>query len=297
MLSPQVQALLRSLQMNTFKALQSPLAGDYQTARKGLGVEFFQLREYQQGDDIRFIDWKSSLRSNRMMVKECIEQKQQTIVLLLDISPSSWYGSAQLRFDVYQKIAAIIAYATIYHNDRIALIAFAQKVELHIKPQSGMQGIARMLDSLFSLQAAKTASTSLLDAVVFAQSNYHRHGIFILLSDCIAPDTSLALARLVSQEDAFIILLDDAQERSFSYPGLLRVKDIESEKQIDIAFAKNELAPLLKERQTAISSICTRFGGQLLRLDLASPDVAQDVTLVKILISFFLRSMTRVLSA
>lgn len=294
MLSPEVQSLLRSLQIKTFKALQSPLAGDYQTARKGIGVEFFQLREYQPGDDIRFIDWKSSLRSSRMMVKECVEQKQQTLVLLLDISRSSWYGSSHIRFELYQKIAAIISYAALYQHDRIALIAFAQGIELNISPQAGMQGVARILDRLFSIKPSMATQTDLLEAVLFAQKKYHRHGVFILLSDCIASDATSALTRLVSQENACIILLEDPQEKDFSYPGLLRVKDIESNQEVDLAFAKKELAVLLQQRRDEIAKICTRFGGQFLHLDLGSPQLASDVQLVNILIAFFLRSMTHI---
>lgn len=281
----QIEQKIRSLELLTNRALRSVLAGEYHTMQKGIGVEFYQLRDYIEGDDIRFIDWKSSLRLGKTMVRDCIEQRQQTIVILLDISASQLYGSRKPRFELYQKIAAILALAAARVGDKCAVITFTDRVHEYWSPRASSRKIGGLLEQLFNLRPLEE-TTRLMPAFLRAQHEHHNQGLFFLLSDCLAVDTSEALQSLVAQEDGVIVRLLDPLERTLSTDMTIKLEDVESGEILDLAAGDRAYAQAVEQLLTEVT--LQALAHALLDIDATSDEAQDDSMLVDQLINFFM---------
>ena len=123
-------ALIKNLELTTKKLISGPLLGDARSSLKGSGFEFHQLRDYEQGDDIRFIDWKSSARSNKMLVRQYLEDRNRTVYLVVDVSASTHYGTRSLtKSDQIKQLAAMLAFVSLHKKDSVGLILFSQENE------------------------------------------------------------------------------------------------------------------------------------------------------------------------
>src|SRR6478752_6052514 len=137
-LSPELFARIKAIQIRTQRLVTDELAGEYESAFKGRGMEFEKVREYQPGDDVRHIDWNVTARMRAPFVKEYREERELTVMLLVDVSSSGSFGSAKkLKSEVAAEIAAILAYTAIKSNDRVGLIIFTDRVEHYIPPKKG----------------------------------------------------------------------------------------------------------------------------------------------------------------
>ena len=126
------------LKLTTRKLISGPLLGDARSSLKGSGFEFHQLRDYVQGDDIRFIDWKSSARSNKMLVRQYLEDRNRTVYIVVDVSASTEYGTAQYcKSDLIKQLAAMLAFVSLHSKDSVGLILFTKEVEKIIPPRQG----------------------------------------------------------------------------------------------------------------------------------------------------------------
>ena len=151
MVSKEVLKHIKRIEIHTKRLLRGSLVGQSSSAMKGSGFEFDQIREYQQGDDVRFIDWKSSARINKLMVRQYIEERSRSIILAVDVSASVFFGSAQhSKHEVMVELAAVIALVGDLAKDRVGLFLFSDKVELFIPPNSGQKHVRFILEKLFS---------------------------------------------------------------------------------------------------------------------------------------------------
>lgn len=288
MVSAEVRSLLAQLKSLAHKTLASPLVGEYETARKSMGLEFFQLREYQPGDDVRFIDWKSSLRSPSLMVRESIELRTQTIVLLLDVSGSSWYGSNGQRLDVLKKMAAMIGYVTARLHNRLSLIIFGDQIVEHIPAQSGERAIESLLERCMAFNASKGVETDIKSAMRYAFMHYGSQASYIVLSDFFVDQESLLTACHRRFEVAFLQVISPV-EQHLPYRGAIAMVDIETNEHVEVVAAQATFKDITGRMVHDFHRLCQQQGvGHLLLYD-----NEPDLTLAQSLIKFFMLRLSQ----
>jgi uncharacterized protein (DUF58 family) len=230
MINESIRSKIKHIKIHTKRLMQSTLMGDYTSAFKGSGLEFDQIRDYQFGDDVRRIDWNSSAKSNKIMVKQFIEERERTIILALDISSSSLYSSQQeLRQDVIAQLAGTLALVAGNNKDKVGALFFSDRVEKWIAPNRGSTHLGRILEALFTISPVGN-KTSIVNALKFLINLKKRNAIVFTLSDWIdATDTYDHILKVTSYKyDLVGIRILDQREHSFPDIGLLEVEDPES---------------------------------------------------------------------
>lgn len=239
MITQDIRSKIKKIKIHTKRVMQSSLSGDYLSAFKGSGLEFDQLREYSAGDDVRFIDWNSSAKMNKIMVKQFIEERDRTIILAIDLSASTLYSSVQeLRRDSIAQIAAALAFIAQHNKDKIGALFFSDHIEEWIAPSRGNLHVGKIIEKLFSITEALSTKishkkTNISEALKFLVNLKKRGAIVFMLSDWIDnQDEYSKLLRLAQCKYDFIgIRLLDACERNFPDIGLLDVIDPETGQQ------------------------------------------------------------------
>ena len=232
----EVRNKIKRIRIYTKRLMQSTLTGDYLSAFKGSGLEFDQLREYQIGDDVRFIDWNSSAKMNKIMIKQFIEERDRTIILGIDISNSCNYSSnKELRSETIAHVAAALAFIATNNNDKVGAFFFSDQIEKWIPPSRGNAHYAKILETLFTIKP-KSKLTSIEEAIRFLVSLKQRNAIVFMLSDWIDKTDSysklLKVARL--KYDFIGIRFLDKQEKALPQFGLLDIQDPETNQTITI---------------------------------------------------------------
>ena len=288
-ITPEARRKIKQIQIHTRRLLTSSLVGDSRSAIRGSGFEFDQIREYRQGDDIRFIDWNASTRTNSLLVKEYIEERSRTILLCVDISSSVLFGSQEnTKRDLMAEVASILALVANFGKDRTGLMLFSNEVELYIPPGRGNQHINRIIEFLFCHQA-KQSTTSLQSALKRLIRERHKDAVVFLVSDFIDEEESLTryLPVAARMYDLIALRCLDRNEKSLPSVGLLTVEDRETGEltTIDTRTNGNEaLQAFFAARLSTQDRLFKRYGVELL-------DISADSSFVADLIKFFRRRM------
>jgi uncharacterized protein (DUF58 family) len=221
---------IKKLEILTKRIMKSALAGDYLSAFKGSGLEFHQIREYQVGDDVRSIDWNSSAKMNKIMVKQFVEERERTVILAIDISGSTAYSSQRLLCsETIADIAGTLAFVTRYGKDNVGALFFSDVVEHWIAPRKGNVHFGKLIEQIFSIKPS-SPSTSLTAALKFLIQLKKKNAVVFLLSDFI--DQSEEYQRLLKvvacQYDLIALRVLDHCEMQLPDIGLLEVVDSET---------------------------------------------------------------------
>lgn len=285
----EVRKKIKKLIIFTKRKMQNVIAGDYISAFKGSGLEFEQIREYSVGDDIRFIDWNSSAKMNKIMVKQFVEERDRTVILLIDVSASSFYSSREdLRSDTSAEVASALAYVAMQNKDRVGALFFSDRVERWIAPASGHAHFGKIIDSLFSLEP-KGKLTDIKVALQFLAGLKARNSIVFMLSDWIDEIESYRkYLKLVACKYDFIgVRLLDRCEKDLPDIGYLSVEDPETgETGILDLRKKSGVSTFLKTRMLEQRDLFRSYKIDLLDLQVGEPFVND-------LISFFHRRIRR----
>ncbi|MCF7837493.1 MAG: DUF58 domain-containing protein, partial [Candidatus Marinimicrobia bacterium] len=178
---------VRQIEIRTRHLVTDAFAGEYHSVFKGRGMEFHEVREYVPGDDIRAIDWNVTARTGAPHVKRFIEERELTVLLMVDISGSQTFGSGrQLKRELAAESAALLALAAVRNNDRVGLVLFAGDVEYYLPPAKGLRHVLRLVREVLS-QPARTPGTRLAPALTFLNHTQHRRCVCFLLSDFQSP--------------------------------------------------------------------------------------------------------------
>lgn len=227
---------VRKIEIKTRGLSSNIFAGQYHTAFKGRGMAFSEVREYQYGDDIRNLDWNVTARFNHPYVKVFEEEREMTVMLLVDVSGSRVFGtSQQLKQHIMAEIAATLAYSAIQNNDKIGVIFFSDKLEKFIPPQKGRKHILYIIRELIEFQPQQTG-TNLAEALKYLTSVIKKRCTAFMISDFIdAKDFQTDLTIANRKHDLVAIQLYDKRETQLPPVGLMTVKDAEngSEWQVD----------------------------------------------------------------
>jgi uncharacterized protein (DUF58 family) len=232
---------VRKIEIKTRGLSQNIFAGQYHTAFKGKGMAFSEVREYQYGDDIRSIDWNVTARFNHPYVKIFEEEREMTVMLLIDVSGSQLFGTDNLlKRSMITEIAATLAFSAIQNNDKIGVIFYSDKLEKFIPPKKGKKHILYIIRELIDLKPENT-ETDLPGALRYMTSVIKKRSTTFVLSDFIETKdfrTDLTIAN--RRHDVVAIQVYDKRETELPPVGLIRVKDAETgeEHQIDASSAK-----------------------------------------------------------
>src|SRR4051794_28773037 len=183
MLPREVIRQVRRLQLRARRAVEDLLGGEYRSVFKGTGIAFEEVREYQPGDDIRTIDWNVTARMGHPFIKRFVEERELTVMLLLDCSASNDFGTQQQqKREVAAELAAVLAFSAISNNDRVGLIAFTDRIERFVPPRKGTRHVLRLIRDVLYFQPTHHG-TSLREGLDFLNRILHRRAIVFLLSD------------------------------------------------------------------------------------------------------------------
>lgn len=283
MISKEIQKKIRQIEIQTNRLLSGTLVGQNSSAVKGSGFEFDQLREYQQGDDVRFIDWKSSARMDKLMVRQYIEERSRSIVLLVDISASSFFGSTQKnKYEVLSELAAVLALAGSYAHDHIALLLFSDTVELFIPPGNGQKHVHHLLEKLFTYQP-KQVKTSLTAALEYVAGLHLKNAIVFVLSDFIGPSFKKALCVVAKRYDLIAVRCLDKNEIALPAVGFLHVVDSETGQRayVDARYVTSSMNRYCASRLHDQNKIFNACGVDLLDIKSTQPYVNDMVRFFK----------------
>jgi uncharacterized protein (DUF58 family) len=232
MLPPDMIRKIRRIQIRTSRLATDVFAGPYLSAFKGQGIEFEEVREYVPGDDVRTIDWNVTARSGAPHVKTFREERELTVMLLVDVSASNAFGSTpQRKCDLAAEIAAVLAFSAIRNNDRVGLILFTDDVEHYIPPRRGVSHVLRVIRDILYFRPAR-AGTSLAPALRFLDHVRHRRSVAFLVSDYLDTGFQRAMSVTARRHDLVAVLVGDRRESVWPEVGLVAWEDAESGRRV-----------------------------------------------------------------
>lgn len=222
---------VRELEIKSKKLTTDLFTGEYHSAFKGRGMSFKEVREYAAGDDIRFIDWNVSARFGHPFSKVFEEERELTVMLMIDVSGSSLFGTVNSRKrDMATEIAAVLAFSAINNGDKVGAILYSDKVEKYIPPRKGKQHALYLVRQLLAVESDKKG-TYLTSALKLFQNTTRQRSIAFILSDFIDANYSDALRVSANKHDIVGIKMYDKMDRFLPEVGLLRIADAETGQQ------------------------------------------------------------------
>jgi uncharacterized protein (DUF58 family) len=225
---------IRRLELRTRRLVNSTFAGQYHSVFKGRGMNFEEVREYAPGDEIRSIDWNVTARMNAPYVKKFTEERELTVMLVVDVSASGSFGSVELsKRELAAEVAAILAYSAIKNNDKVGLLLFTSEVELFIPPKKGRQHILRLIREMLYFEPAGTG-TDIAAALEYMNKVITRRAVVFFISDFIAPDFIKPLTVSARRHDLVAMPVNDPGEEQMPDVGIVTFEDAETGEQIDI---------------------------------------------------------------
>ena len=223
---------VRKIEIKTRKLSNNIFGGEYHSAFKGRGMTFSEVRKYQYGDDVRTIDWNVTARYREPYVKVFEEERELTLMLLVDISGSSNFGTrTKLKNEILTEIAATLAFSALNNNDKVGLVLFSNKIELFIPPKKGKIHILRIIRELLNYEST-SLKTNISKALEFLSQVQKKKAIIFFLSDFIDSDYSKSVQLLSKKHDLTGVRIFDLFEKELKKSGLLFVNDAETGRKL-----------------------------------------------------------------
>ncbi len=235
---------LRKIEIKTRGLSRQVFAGQYLSAFKGRGIAFSEVREYVYGDDIRTIDWNVTARLNSPFVKVYEEERELTVIIMVDVSGSGGFGTdSRLKRDMITEIAALLSFSAISNNDKIGVVLFSDRVEKFIPPKKGKTHILRIIREILGFKPQRDGS-SLDEPLRFVKNAIKKRAVLFIISDFILPDFTRPLQIASEKHDAIAVRVYDRGETELKDIGLVKMKDPETgaERFIDTSSGYNRKA-------------------------------------------------------
>lgn len=253
---------VRQIEIKTRGVVNQIFSGEYHSVFKGRGMEFSEVREYQYGDDIRTIDWNVSARFNHPFVKIFEEERELTVMLVVDLSRSGDFGSAkQLKNEIAAEICAVLAFSAIKNNDKVGLILFTDAIEKFVPPKKGRAHILRIIRELISFEPRGTG-TDIKAALEYFNHVNKKRTIAFLISDFIDEGYDNILRIISRKHDVIAVELSDPREEQLPDIGLMKLRDAETgqERWIDTsnAHVRSEFQRFWQARRSARRTMFVR---------------------------------------
>jgi uncharacterized protein (DUF58 family) len=275
---------VRKIEIRSRGLTRQIFAGEYHSAFRGRGMAFSEVREYQFGDDIRSIDWNVTARFGHPYVKIFEEERELTVMLLVDVSRSGDFGTvSSTKRELMTEIAAVLAYSVIANNDKVGLMLFSDRVEKYIPPKKGRGHMLRIIREMLSYEP-QGSGTNLAEPLRYLTNVIRKRCTAFILSDFMAPPFIGSLRIAAGKHDVVALRITDKREKEIPDVGFMKISDPESGKEswIDTSSARirNEYAALWKKHETAVSNTFLNCA-----VDMVSVSTGEDY--IKPLISLF----------
>lgn len=232
MIPKELAKKIRYIQIHTSKAVNDVLAGEYHSVFKGRGMEFDEVREYVPGDEIRTIDWNVTARAGHPYVKRYVEERELTVLFLVDLSASGAFGSREkLKNEVAAELCALLSFSAIKNNDKVGLIIFTDVIELYIPPNKGVSHVLRLIRDLLHFKP-RQSQTDIAGALDYLGHISHRRAVVFLVSDFLAEGFDKPLRILSKRHDLIAISIADPRETAMPNVGLIELEDAETGEQV-----------------------------------------------------------------
>lgn len=219
---------VRKIEIKTRRLSDHIFGGEYHSTFKGRGMTFSEVRQYQFGDDVRNIDWNVTARYNEPYVKVFEEERELTMMLMVDVSGSQFFGTQQqFKKDILTEIAATLAFSATQNNDKIGLILFTDEIELFIPPKKGRSHVLRIIRELLEFEP-KSKKTDITEALKFLSNVMKKKAIVFILSDFIADDYQQTLKIVGGRHDVTGIRVYDRREEEIPNLGMVQMEDEET---------------------------------------------------------------------
>ena len=248
---------MQKLEIRTRRLVNDSLAGEYHSVFKGRGMDFDEVREYVAGDEVRTIDWNVTARAGRPFVKKFTEERELTILLMVDVSASGNFGSAaKSKRELAAELASVLAFSAIRNSDKVGLILYSDRVEQYIPPKKGRRHVLRVVREIL-FHEPKGRGTDTVKALDFANHILHRRAIAFLISDFQSPgdpgkalaDLRRAMRQTNRRHDLIAVHIEDAREKSLPNVGVLAIEDAETGEVVELDTADPDVRKLF-ERET-----------------------------------------------
>ncbi len=228
MLSSEIIKKISSIHIRTNYLVNDILAGEYESAFRGRGMEFEEVREYTPGDDVRTIDWNVTARTGHPYVKVFTEERELTIMLMIDVSSSGQFGTVkELKNEVAAEVAAILAFSAIKNNDKVGLIIFSERIEKYIPPKKGRSHVWRVIREIVQFRPKKSA-TDIGASLKFFNKVTKRRCVCFLISDFLAEDYEKTLFIANKKHDVIAVTITDPREMKLPNIGFIELEDAET---------------------------------------------------------------------
>ncbi len=228
MLPKEVIQKIRRIQITTSRLVNESLGGEYHSVFKGRGMEFDEVREYQHGDDVRTIDWNVTSRAGRPFVKRYVEERELTVMLLVDMSASGAFGSTgKMKSEITAEISALLAFSAIKNSDRVGAILFTDRVEKFIPPRRGNKHVLRVIREML-FHKPQHRGTCIQKALEHLNLVVHKRSVVFLISDLLDQGFEQSLKVANRRHDIVMIQIMDPRERELPDVGILEIRDSET---------------------------------------------------------------------
>ena len=265
MTSEELLKRVRKIEIKTRKLSRNIFAGEYHSQFKGRGMAFSEVREYQPGDDVRSIDWNVTARLNKPYIKVFEEERELTVMLLVDVSGSRNFGTlSQMKRDMMAEVAATLAFSTIANNDKVGVIFFSDKIEKFIPAKKGKTHVLHIIRELLSFEPTSTG-TDIAQALQYFSNAQKRHCTAFLISDFIGAGAMYKPLLIASnRHEVNAIQIYDRREAELPNVGLVKFHDAETggDLWVDTAIAslRNNYAQAWRDNQDEMQQLFTRTG-------------------------------------
>ncbi len=282
---------VRKLEIKTKGLSKHIFSGEYHSAFKGRGMSFSEVRDYQYGDDVRNIDWNVTARYNEPFVKIFEEERELTVMLLVDMSKSAFFGTVeQMKNEILTEICAVLAFSASTNNDKVGMVLFTDKVEKYIPPKKGRMHILRIIRELINFQPT-SAGTNLTRALEFFNNIQKKRSTTFILSDFLTKDYEDALRIAKRRHDIIGIHLYDPREKELPNVGLIRGVDAETGKHILIDSSNRKTRERYKkyfeDNYERFHGTFLKTGADIISLEIPPKSEIKDQFYVKELLRFF----------
>lgn len=284
MLTTEQFRTVRKIQIRTSHLVSDLFAGQYQSAFKGRGMEFAEVRPYVPGDDVRTIDWNVTARTGEPHVKRFTEERELTVMLLVDTSLSTHFGTVrQLKSEMAAELAALFAFSAISNNDKVGLLLFSDRIELALRPKKGSRHVLRVLREVLSFQPTGRG-TDLAGALSHLEQVSKRRCVVFVLSDFLDPSARLALKVASRRHDVIGVVLEDPADLTLPSVGIVRLEDAETGEELLLDTSDGAVRRAYAERATAQAGDRDRM---LRSVDVDAIRVRTDRPYTEALLRFF----------
>jgi uncharacterized protein (DUF58 family) len=228
MISKEILQKVKHIEIRTSRLVNEALGGEYHSVFKGRGMEFDEVREYQYGDDIRSIDWNVSARQGRLYVKRYVEERELTVMLMVDLSASKDFGSVgRMKNELAAELASLLAFSAIKNNDRVGALIFTETVEKYIPPKKGRKHVLRVVREVLAYEPIGH-KTSIATAVKYLDNVLTKKSVVFLISDFVDEGYEKSLRVANQRHDLIAFPISDPRESALPDAGILQLLDPET---------------------------------------------------------------------